>query len=129
MEKKCTSCGLNKPLIDFTNASGGNYLRSKCRECEKTQLLMREKLKKIHLPPTCPDYHCPICNRTADECASEGNKKNGPWVLDHDPKTGLFRGYICHTCNRSIGGFKDNVLILSKAIEYLNKSIKTDNIQ
>jgi hypothetical protein len=124
MEKKCTSCGLFKPLIDFTNASGGNYLRSKCKKCEKAQVKIRKELKKIYLPPTCCDYECPICNRTADQCASEGNKKNGPWVLDHDPKTGEFRGYICHTCNRSIGGFKDNVIIMNNAIEYLNKTVK-----
>lgn len=121
MEKKCTSCGLNKPLIYFTKASGGNYYRSKCKKCETAQLKMREQLKKIHVPPTCENYMCPICDRTANECAFEGNKNNGPWVLDHDPKTGEFRGYICHTCNRSLGGFKDDKRILTKAIKYLIK--------
>jgi len=121
MEKKCTSCGLNKPLIDFTIASGGNYYRSKCKKCETAQLKMRQQLKKTHQPPTCEDYICPICKRTAIECAYEGNKKNGPWVLDHDPETGEFRGYICHTCNRSLGGFKDDEILLFNAIEYLNK--------
>ena len=44
---------------------------------------------------------------------------NGPWVLDHDHDAGTFRGWLCHKCNRSLGGFDDNLQSLKRAIDYL----------
>ena len=38
--------------------------------------------------------------------------------LDHE--TGRVRGLLCHHCNKALGGFKDSVEILTKAIKYLN---------
>jgi hypothetical protein len=46
-------------------------------------------------------------------------------TLDHDHKTGIIRGLLCNECNRSLGGFKDNIQLLQNAINYLqNKTIK-----
>lgn len=39
--------------------------------------------------------------------------------LDHCHNTGQVRGLLCHNCNRALGLFKDNTVILSNAIEYL----------
>ena len=41
--------------------------------------------------------------------------------IDHDHKTGKVRGLLCHGCNTAIGLMKDDVNILTKAIEYLKK--------
>ena len=41
--------------------------------------------------------------------------------LDHDHKTGKFRGYICGSCNRALGMVKDNPEILRRAAAYLEK--------
>lgn len=117
--KVCTSCHRALHLCEFSYASGGNYKRSKCRTCEKAQVKIRKELKSQNPAPVDPDYKCLICHRNAEECASEGNKNNGPWVLDHDSKTGKFRGYICHTCNRGLGCFKDDLFILDNAIQYI----------
>jgi len=40
-------------------------------------------------------------------------------VRDHDHKTGLARGLICHSCNRLLGAASDNSQTLNSAIEYL----------
>jgi hypothetical protein len=40
-------------------------------------------------------------------------------VVDHDHSTGKVRGLLCSLCNTSLGGFKDNIESLKKAIEYL----------
>jgi len=40
-------------------------------------------------------------------------------VVDHDHKTGDIRGMLCHNCNRALGLFKDSVVNLKSAIEYL----------
>lgn len=42
-------------------------------------------------------------------------------ALDHDHKTGFIRAALCHTCNTSLGGFKDDVRLLINAIKYLCK--------
>jgi hypothetical protein len=44
------------------------------------------------------------------------NCKNG-W--DHNHATGLFRGTLCFICNMAIGMFKDDEVLLNKAIDYL----------
>jgi predicted transcriptional regulator YheO len=36
---------------------------------------------------------------------------------------GKVRGLLCMNCNTALGGFKENIDILQKAIEYLEKTI------
>jgi hypothetical protein len=43
----------------------------------------------------------------------------GKLVLDHDHKTGLFRGWIHEKCNFGIGQFGDDPEMLEKAAAYL----------
>ena len=41
--------------------------------------------------------------------------------VDHDHKTNKVRGLLCRECNRALGGFKDNRILLQSAINYLLK--------
>lgn len=47
-------------------------------------------------------------------------------VFDHDHSTGKFRGWICPQCNHALGQIYDNIEVLKKMIEYLERS-KKDN--
>lgn len=39
--------------------------------------------------------------------------------LDHDHEIGRARGLLCRRCNQGIGHFADSIILLRKAIEYL----------
>jgi len=43
--------------------------------------------------------------------------------IDHDHNTNIVRGLLCHHCNCGLGHFKDDTNVLTKAINYLNKTI------
>ena len=40
--------------------------------------------------------------------------------IDHDHTTRQIRGLLCEDCNRGLGSFKDNVVFLKSAIQYLS---------
>jgi len=42
-------------------------------------------------------------------------------ALDHDHTTGQVRGFLCHSCNLGIGGFRDRPSLLAAAIAYLKR--------
>jgi len=56
------------------------------------------------------DHVCEICGR-----------KDGLFRIDHDHKTGLVRGLLCHKCNIGLGCFDDNLELLKSAISYLEE--------
>lgn len=59
------------------------------------------------------NYECAICGV---KLSTSGYFTH----LDHDHKTGRLRGFLCTNCNRGLGHFKDSVIFLTKACEYLN---------
>ena len=52
-------------------------------------------------------------------CFEEPKKQN--LGVDHDHVSGKIRGLLCSTCNSGIGLFKEDTLLLKKAIEYISK--------
>jgi hypothetical protein len=119
--KVCTKCKEELSLDHFSNASGGNYKRSACRRCELSLSKDRDRIKKDNPLLNEDDHTCPICERSKDEVSGAGGKKVGAWVSDHNHKTGKFRNYLCHDCNRGLGVFKDSFTNLIKAAEYIKK--------
>ena len=63
--------------------------------------------KKLELQ----NYKCAICNNLPTE------KK--ALALDHCHTTLKVRGFLCDNCNTAIGKFKDNLELLTNAINYL----------
>ena len=69
--------------------------------------------KDLEILKTNSNNTCSICER-----------KNDNLVIDHDHNTGKVRGLLCVRCNTGLGKFKDDVELLTKAINYLNNSTK-----
>lgn len=121
--KVCIKCNTYLPLSSFTFSSGANYLRPECKPCNNELTKVRNKLRQEYgMPPE--GYTCPICNGDAEHVKGRGNTKNGSWVLDHCHDTDTFRGWLCHKCNRALGGMDDDVPTLKRAIQYVEDHLK-----
>ncbi len=57
---------------------------------------------------------CAICNKPAQETL-----KN--LYVDHNHKNGKIRGLLCQNCNSGLGHFKEDIVTLKNAINYLNQ--------
>ena len=116
--KTCSKCNKKLPLSSFSVSSGANFLRPECKKCNLELTRVRNRLRDKHGMPT--DGHvCPICERGETEVAGKGGLRNGAWVIDHCHDTETFRGWLCHKCNRALGGFDDSIDTLNRAINYL----------
>ena len=117
--KVCVKCGVDKPLSAYGVHSGGSYLRTECRKCNNHMSRIRNKIRsEVSMPDV--DFTCPICFRASEEVSGEGSIKAGPWVVDHCHRTDQFRGWLCHKCNRALGGFGDDVGMMKRAIKYVS---------
>ena len=120
-ERKCSKCNKLLPLTSFSKSDGANYLRAECRSCNNKLAKVRKALHLKHGKAPA-NYTCPICLGSEEDVKGKGNTKNGSWVLDHCHETESFRGWLCHKCNRALGGFDDNIDILKRAINYLKEN-------
>ena len=110
--------------------SGDTY----CSECKKIRMQQyRIKYPKRHLQYYKTSHRRKRYNLEPHEynklmkdsnnlcmiCKSPPSNKS--LHIDHDHKTKIVRGLLCHGCNTALGLMKDNINILLEAIKYLNK--------
>lgn len=126
------SCGaLKKHLInrkgkDRPNWKGGkNNKGSLAWANDKLQDLSSDSARGGWLPPitTAEDLQQLYAKSggRCDICGAHENTLNKSLSIDHNHETQQLRGFLCHGCNTSLGGFKDNPETLRKAIAYLEQ--------
>lgn len=52
-------------------------------------------------------------------CGVHSSELNKPLCVDHSHETGKIRSLLCLSCNTGLGQFKENILVMEKAIQYL----------
>lgn len=60
------------------------------------------------------------------ECCQASPKPGKALCRDHNHDTGLFRGWLCHSCNLGIGLLGDDLLGVTAAARYLRRAAKHD---
>ena len=147
--KICTKCKKKKSVSEFyTSKQAKDGHKSWCKSCDikcaaewaKMNKDKRSKQRKIY-SKTIKDYHkkyalrkygislaefeemeikqngaCAICGKKEVHKNQWGNVRLS---VDHCHISGKVRGLLCKNCNTGLGGFKDNIENLSKAISYL----------
>jgi hypothetical protein len=114
MRKVCSYCGKRKNIRSFAknkNCQDGYDVR--CRACIRKRSKIVNKLRK-KAPPK-PEK-CDCCDKIPMQLG--GRRKVG-LVLDHDPFTNKFRGWLCDKCNKAIGMLGDNLEGVVKAFNYM----------
>lgn len=118
----CRECKIDKKITEFAknqmSIKGAIIRRPVCKECYKKKKPIpsntrREYEAKHPRPKMGENFTCPICQK------SFTREFNGDVVLDHSHKTGEIRGWICNSCNTSIGKFNEDVNVLERAIKWL----------
>lgn len=91
-----------------------------CAKMHNNSYLTPERRRKYSLKSKynlTPTEHDALISEQNSKCAiCEDTTK---LHIDHDHRTGVVRGLLCHSCNVSLGHFRDNIQILEKAIKYL----------
>ena len=122
--RKC-STALNKEWQERTGYKSKPLSREKQREYDRKperRLAARERRLRKNYTLTITEFNELLTsqNKRCAICSSlKAGGKNNQWAVDHDHKTGLVRGILCHKCNRGLGHFDDDVKLLVNAIEYL----------
>ena len=122
-EKKI--CNVCQKLIITThfqkNQNGKNnrtVRRPSCNDCRKiidgTSIPSSIKREWYSKRPHKEPFECPVCQ-----------KRTIAWVtskivLDHNHDTWEVRWWICDSCNTGLWRFKDDIDLMSKAIDYLS---------
>ena len=125
-------CNVCHRLLDVNlfqkNQNGKNnrtVRRPSCNHCrdiiDGKNMTSAEKTMMNKIKPHMEIWTCPICKKTTIPGLTS------KVVCDHDHVTGHPRAWICDSCNRGLGRFKDDPVLLNSAIKYLNNNgVKTN---
>lgn len=120
---------IEKTIIKKKSETQKEYMRRFAREDRINHPLKhKDRQLRKNFKITLDDYNnilmsqngkCAICCKDETEYNKNGHKFS--LSVDHCHTTGKIRGILCGHCNKSLGGFKDSIELLEKAIEYLKK--------
>lgn len=132
MTKRCSTCKQHKDVSNFNkNRSTKTGYHNQCRDCRNLWKPSEEQLERYRKRTriwnrkkqtgfTEEEFQEKLKEQNA-RCAICGTDEPGVmnWQADHCHETGQKRGILCHLCNKGLGHFKDNIEMMTAAVEYL----------
>jgi hypothetical protein len=120
LNKCCTRCKVEKPLNNEYfpphNKTKSGF-DSWCRDCRREY---RNANSRGIYRDMISDEGLRMIKEETEECVICGSKEK--LVVDHDHKTNEIRGMLCNHCNRGLGHFRDDPMLLEFAAQYLYAS-------
>ena len=127
----CKTCHVSKPLSEFNISRTAINGRVKyCRECANKERRRRHRYsferkswslqRKFNIDLEQYQALFKQQNGLCAICQKPEKVQSRMLSVDHDHKTGVIRGLLCHRCNLGIGYFKDDVSLLQAAAKYLS---------
>ena len=117
MLKGCTRCKQDKPanseFFPLHNKTKSG-LDSWCRACRASY---KSEINRGKFRDVISDEDLKHLKATVNQCVICGS--NEKLVVDHDHQTGKIRGMLCNHCNRGLGHFRDDPMLLEFAAQYL----------
>ena len=95
-----------------------NGLDSWCRDCRASY---RNEINRGKFRNAISDEGLKELKSSIKQCVICGSEEK--LVVDHDHKTGQIRGLLCNHCNRGLGHFRDDPMLLEFAAHYLYASV------
>jgi len=132
----CKKCGVIQPITEYYKTSDRKCKhKTICKTCirsipmtEERKKEMRDYGKDYHLKQSygmsreehtalliAQNHKCAICGIDEQEAIKQ------KLYVDHCHDTGKVRELLCHGCNAGIGLLKESILVLTKAIAYIDK--------
>jgi hypothetical protein len=138
MEKKCTKCGVSKPLFDFyKRPETVDGRRTDCKDCfssrskkkwesktkDERDTINRKNRLKHYYGLSVEEYQQMVekQNRKCYICGNEADYNGKPLYVDHCHASGEVRKLLCQHCNSGLGMFRDNPELLIKAADYVKE--------
>lgn len=115
----CTKCKEEKPATpEFfpPHNKKRNGFDSWCRKCRATY---RSEINRGYHRGVISDDLLKEIKKDITQCVICGAEET--LVVDHCHETGQIRGMLCNHCNRGLGHFRDDPLLLEFAAEYLRE--------
>lgn len=113
----CTRCKMEKEAtLEFfpPHNKKKSGLDSWCRSCRANY---RNEICRGRFRNVISDENLKKLKAEIDECVICGSKEK--LVVDHDHNTQKIRGLLCNHCNRGLGHFRDDPMLLEFARQYL----------
>lgn len=116
--KKCSKCKTDKPLS--CKAKWGRDFRKSHPEYKIKHYHHTRRWKfKTRYGITVEDYDRMMVEQQGLCSICRGVPGKRGFQVDHDHNTGKVRGLLCEPCNRGLGQFKDDPILLRVAAQYL----------
>lgn len=118
--KRCPCCGDTKARSEFYRTSdkgstGGFRTAALCKLCSRQYTASQNYgITRDEYLELISKTECSLCGRSIAYA-------NRTLHIDHDHLTNKVRGVLCPGCNTGLGKFNDDVELLAKAIEYINR--------